>query len=54
MLPAPTYLKQYRECLKEREKLRDSLSVGSNEKEDSKFCKKYYKLYVAKLITDLM
>ena len=52
--PAAKYLRDYRECRKRRAELRKSLQLPMNEKEDYRFCKKYYKLYVAKLVSDLL
>ena len=52
--PATEYLKEYRECLKKRTEMRKSISSPINEEEDYQFCKKYYKLYVAKLVSDLI
>lgn len=51
--PAPEYLKEYRECLKKRTAMRRSMHLPMNTNEDYQFCKKYYKLYVAKLVSDL-
>ena len=52
--PATVYLQQYRECLKKRNELRKSLLLPQDGEEDQKFCKKYYRLYVAKLVSDLL
>ena len=51
--PAAEYLKDYRDCLQKRAELRKSLGLPINNNEDYQFCKKYYKLYVAKLVMDL-
>ena len=51
--PATEYLKEYRECSK-RTEMRKSISSPINEEEDYQFCKKYYKLYIAKLVSDLI
>lgn len=52
--PAAIYLEQYRKCRKEQAQLRESLALPKNEQEEHRFCKKYYKLYVAKLVSDLI
>lgn len=52
--PAAKYLQDYRECRKKRTELRKSLQLPKNDEEDYQFCKKYYKLYVVKLVIDLL
>lgn len=51
--PAAVYLTQYRECRKKQAKLRKSLALPKDDTEEHAFCKKYYKLYVAKLVSDI-
>lgn len=52
--PAAVYLSQYRDCRKKQAELRRSLALPKDEKEEHAFCKKYYKLYVAKLVSDFL
>ena len=52
--PAAKYLQDYRECRRRRAEFRTSLQLPKNEEEDYQFCKKYYNLYVAKLVSDLL
>ena len=52
--PARVYLEQYRKCRSDQAKLRKSLALPKDEQEEHRFCKKYYKLYIAKLVSDLL
>lgn len=52
--PALIYLEQYRKCRRDQAKLRKSFALPKDENEEHRFCKKYYKLYIAKLVFDLL
>ena len=52
--PAQIYLQQYRECREKQAELRKSLGCPKDENEEHKFCSEFYKLYIAKLVTDLL
>lgn len=52
--PSVVHLHQYRQCLRKQAELRKSIALPKNQEEDHEFCKKYYELYVAKLLFDLL